>query len=438
MARAASKAAEDDRDRAWPSNAGSRPRGRTPTTSSSGRAATPSSATPRPPPSSSAASSSPRPGRRTRPTSSPRSTSAASPARPSARPPSRRWSTASPARIAGLGPRGRLLRDRRRRRRLRGRADLDPGQPEGRLQLAGLVQRRLAQEARSARPASSSAVEDDMDSILGWNTKEGVIFKGGSGSGINLSKIRGSNEPLSKGGIASGPVSFMRGADSWAGAIKSGGGTRRAAKMVVLDVDHPDIEKFIWCKADEEKKAAALRDAGFDMRLDSEAFALGPVPERQQLGPRQRRVHAGRRRRQRLGADQPGRRLGRREAEGARAARRDRRRRLAVRRSGRPVRLDHQPLAHLPRVGPDQRVEPVLGVHARRRLGLQPRLAEPDEVPQRGRDASTSTTSPTPWTSSSWRRRSSSAPRATRPSRSARTRASSASSAWATPTSARC
>jgi ribonucleoside-diphosphate reductase alpha chain len=116
------------------------------------------------------------------------------------------------------------------------------------------------------------SVEDDMDSILSWNTKEGIIFKGGSGSGINLSKIRGSMEPLSKGGIASGPVSFMRGADSWAGAIKSGGGTRRAAKMVVLDVNHPDIEKFIWCKADEEKKAAALKAADFDMRLDSDAF----------------------------------------------------------------------------------------------------------------------------------------------------------------------
>jgi ribonucleoside-diphosphate reductase alpha chain len=116
------------------------------------------------------------------------------------------------------------------------------------------------------------SVTDDMDSILSWNTKEGMIFKGGSGSGINLSKIRGSMEHLSKGGIASGPVSFMRGADSWAGAIKSGGGTRRAAKMVVLDVDHPDIEKFIWCKADEEKKAAALKAADFDMRLDSDAF----------------------------------------------------------------------------------------------------------------------------------------------------------------------
>ena len=101
------------------------------------------------------------------------------------------------------------------------------------------------------------SVEDNMDSILDWNTKEGKIFRGGSGSGINLSNIRGSMEQLAKGGTASGPVSFMRGADSWAGTIKSGGKTRRAAKMVVLDVDHPDIEHFIWCKADEEKKAEA-------------------------------------------------------------------------------------------------------------------------------------------------------------------------------------
>src|SRR5688572_24402555 len=117
------------------------------------------------------------------------------------------------------------------------------------------------------------SVEDTIESILDWNTKEGMIFRGGSGSGINLSKIRGSKEHLSKGGLASGPVSFMRGADAWAGTIKSGGKTRRAAKMVVLDVDHPDVLDFIWCKAREEEKAMALRDAGFDMRLDSEAFA---------------------------------------------------------------------------------------------------------------------------------------------------------------------
>ncbi len=116
------------------------------------------------------------------------------------------------------------------------------------------------------------SVDDTIESILGWNTKEGMIFRGGSGSGINLSNIRGSVEHLSKGGLASGPVSFMRGADAWAGTIKSGGKTRRAAKMVVLDVDHPDIEDFVWCKAREEEKAAALRDAGFDMSIDGEGF----------------------------------------------------------------------------------------------------------------------------------------------------------------------
>jgi len=116
------------------------------------------------------------------------------------------------------------------------------------------------------------SVQDTMESILDWNTKEGTIFRGGSGSGINLSNIRGSMEHLAKGGTASGPVSFMRGADSWAGTIKSGGKTRRAAKMVVLDVDHPDIREFIWCKAKEEDKAQALRDAGFDMSIDGEGF----------------------------------------------------------------------------------------------------------------------------------------------------------------------
>src|SRR3954449_864196 len=116
------------------------------------------------------------------------------------------------------------------------------------------------------------SVDDTMDSILDWNTKEGKIFRGGSGAGINLSNIRGSMEPLSKGGTASGPVSFMRGADSWAGTIKSGGKTRRAAKMVVLDVDHPDIVEFIECKAKEEDKAEALRNAGFDMSIDGDGF----------------------------------------------------------------------------------------------------------------------------------------------------------------------
>ncbi|MGH2590131.1 MAG: vitamin B12-dependent ribonucleotide reductase, partial [Actinomycetota bacterium] len=112
------------------------------------------------------------------------------------------------------------------------------------------------------------AVDDTMSSILNWYVEEGTIFKGGSGSGINLSKIRSSREPLAGGGTASGPVSFMRGADASAGTIKSGGKTRRAAKMVILNADHPDVHGFIWCKAVEERKARALRDAGFDMDLD--------------------------------------------------------------------------------------------------------------------------------------------------------------------------
>src|SRR3989454_1064222 len=117
------------------------------------------------------------------------------------------------------------------------------------------------------------SVDDSMESILDWIRREGVIFRGGSGSGANLSKLRSSKEQLSKGGYASGPVSFMRGADASAGTIKSGGKTRRAAKMVVLDVDHPDIEEFIWCKAREEQKARVLEQAGYDMSLDSPDWA---------------------------------------------------------------------------------------------------------------------------------------------------------------------
>ena len=117
------------------------------------------------------------------------------------------------------------------------------------------------------------SIEDSMESILDWIRREGVIFRGGSGSGVNLSRLRSSKEQLSKGGYASGPVSFMRGADASAGTIKSGGKTRRAAKMVVLDVDHPDVEEFIWCKAKEERKARVLESAGYDMTLDSPDWA---------------------------------------------------------------------------------------------------------------------------------------------------------------------
>ena len=116
------------------------------------------------------------------------------------------------------------------------------------------------------------SVEDTMDSILDWCRTEGMIFKGGSGSGVNLSRLRSSREALSTGGLASGPVSFMRGADAIAGSIKSGGKTRRAAKMVILNADHPDIVEFIECKSKEERKAYALGEAGYDLSLDGEAW----------------------------------------------------------------------------------------------------------------------------------------------------------------------
>ena len=230
------------------------------------------------------------------------------------------------------------------------------------------------------------SVDDTMESILEWNTKEGMIFRGGSGSGINLSKIRGSMEHLSRGGTASGPVSFMRGADAWAGSIKSGGGTRRAAKMVILDVDHPDIREFIWCKAKEEDKAAALRDAGFDMSIDGEGFhsiqyqnannSVRVTDEFMQAVEEDGDWNLI----ARISGEPVGEPIKAREL-----LRRDRRGRLALRRSGRPVRHGHQRVAHQPELGPDQRIEPVLGVHARRQLGLQPGVAEPDEVPPRGR-----------------------------------------------------
>ena len=116
------------------------------------------------------------------------------------------------------------------------------------------------------------SVDDTMESILAWYRKEGIIFKGGSGSGVNLSSIRSSKEQLGGGGTASGPVSFMKAADASAGVIKSGGKTRRAAKMVVLNVDHPDIVEFVECKSNEEKKAWALIDAGYDSSIDGEAY----------------------------------------------------------------------------------------------------------------------------------------------------------------------
>ena len=136
------------------------------------------------------------------------------------------------------------------------------------------------------------AVEDHMSSILNWYVEEGTIFKGGSGSGINLSQIRSSKESLAGGGTASGPVSFMRGADASAGTIKSGGKTRRAAKMVILNIDHPDVRDFIWCKAHRGAQGARAPRRGVRHGPRRPGLVLDPVSEREQLRAGDRRVHA--------------------------------------------------------------------------------------------------------------------------------------------------
>jgi ribonucleoside-diphosphate reductase alpha chain len=229
------------------------------------------------------------------------------------------------------------------------------------------------------------AVDDSMDSILNWYKEEGFIFKGGSGAGLNLSRIRSSRELLTSGGTASGPVSFMRGADASAGTIKSGGATRRAAKMVVLDVDHPDIEEFIETKAREEHKIRALRDAGFDMDLGGKDIAsvqyqnannsvrvsdefMRAVETGEQFG-----LHA--RTTGEVIAHVEAKQLFTKMAKAA----------WECADPGYPVRRHHQRLAHDSGVGADHRFQPLLGVHAPGQLQLQPRLAQPDEVPAQRR-----------------------------------------------------
>ena len=222
-----------------------------------------------------------------------------------------------------------------------------------------------------------------MESILNWYREEGLIFKGGSGSGINLSRIRSSKELLSSGGTASGPVSFMRGADASAGTIKSGGATRRAAKMVVLDVDHPDVLEFVETKAREENKIRALRDAGFDMDLGGSDIvsvqyqnANNSVRVSDEF---MRAVEEVRRARTAC----PSRRFGHRDGQGARALECHRPGRLGVRRPG--VQYDDtiNDWHTCPESGPDHGEQSVLGVRPPRQFLLQSRLAEPDEVPAR-------------------------------------------------------
>ena len=226
-----------------------------------------------------------------------------------------------------------------------------------------------------------NSVQDSMESILDLAKTEGMLFKWGSGTGTNFSTLRGSHETLSGGGIASGPLSFMKGFDAFAGVIKCGGKTRRAAKMVILNVDHPDIVEFIECKAKEEHKAHVLIEQGYDTSIDGEAYSsiffqnannsVRVTDEFMQAVEEDRDWWT-----RNVADGSPVEKLQR-----ARTAAAHRRSHLAVRRSRHAVRHHRQPLAHLQEHGAHQRLQSLLGVHVPGRFGLQPGVAEPDEVP---------------------------------------------------------
>ncbi len=225
-----------------------------------------------------------------------------------------------------------------------------------------------------------NSVQDSMSSIMDLAKTEAMLFKYGSGAGVNLSPIRGSKEKMSGGGIASGPVSFMKGFDAFAGVVKSGGKTRRAAKMVILDADHPDVMEFIESKANEERKAWALIEAGYDPSFTGEAY--GSVffqNANHSVRVTDEFMHAVE-----ADGDWTTREVttGDRGRHPARADHvpQDGGGRLAVRRPGHPVRHDHQRLAHERGQRPHLRHQPVLGIHVPQRHGLQPGVHEPDEV----------------------------------------------------------
>ena len=234
------------------------------------------------------------------------------------------------------------------------------------------------------------AVDDSMDSILDWYKEEGLIFKGGSGSGVNLSRIRSSKELLSSGGTASGPVSFMRGADASAGTIKSGGATRRAAKMVILDVDHPDIEEFIETKAREEDKIRALRDAGFDMDLGGKDI----VSVQYQNANNSVRVSDEFMRAVEDGRASSGCAAGSTARSSRRSTRKGLFRKIAQAAwecADPGIQYDDtiNDWHTCPETGRITASNPCSRVHAPGQLVVQPGLAQPDEVPQRRRLAST-------------------------------------------------
>ena len=257
-------------------------------------------------------------------------------------------------------------------------------------------------ESGATRPQCSAcfivSVKDSLESILDLAKTEGMLFKWGSGTGSNLSRLREEDAILSGGGRASGPLSFMKGFDAFAGVIKSGGKTRRAAKMVILNADHPDIEKFIWCKAKEEKKAHTLVEAGYDSSLDGEAYSSIFFQNANNSVRVTDEFMEAVARRSRLVDQIRGRRPAREALQGARPDAPDRRSHPPVRRPRHAVRYHRQPLASLQEHGAHQRLEPLLGIHVPGRFGLQPVVAEPDEVRRARTASSTWKPSATPWT----------------------------------------
>ena len=226
-----------------------------------------------------------------------------------------------------------------------------------------------------------NSVRDSLDSILTLAKTEGMLFKWGSGTGSNLSPLRSSTESLSGGGTASGPLSFMKGFDAFAGVIKSGGKTRRAAKMVILNIDHPDIVEFIECKQKEEAKAWALIEHGYDgSSPDSDAYSSIFFQNANNSVRVTDDFMYSRAARQRLPDARGEGRPPACDLQGARVAAQDFRGHLAQRRSRHAVRHHGQPLAHFEEHGAHQCVQSLQRIHVPRRLGLQPRQPEPDEV----------------------------------------------------------
>ena len=363
------------------------------TTRSPGSSAPPASPTSRARPSSSRRTSrSPTSGASSPPTSSSASTSAATSARPERETSVKQLIDRVVNTIAAWARDPALLRDRRGPRGLQGRADPSPRPPEDGVQLAGLVQRRR----RSAPQCSAcfiNSVEDYMSSIMDLAKTEAMLFKYGSGAGSNLSPDPRLAEQMTGGGIASGPVSFMRGFDAFAGVIKSGGKTRRAAKMVILNADHPDVLDFIDSKANEEKKAWALIEQGYDPASPARRTARSSsrtrttrsasptsscTPSSDDADWTTHAVVDGSTSLETFKA----RDILRKMAEAAHCA--------ATRASSTTRRST---TGTPPQHGPDLRDQPVLRVHVPQRHGVQPRLAEPHEV--RPATTASSTSRPT-------------------------------------------